>query len=92
MHLVYDENGNPVPHGKTESHSHAHSHEGGEQSSENLALLNYMIDHNEHHADELEELAGKWEQSGFPDKAAAIREGVAGFRKGNECLKKALEF
>ena len=61
MHLLHDENGNPVPHGGHHEHSHEHSHSHdcgngchehceGECKDENVALLTYMLQHNEHHA------------------------------------------
>ena len=67
MHLLYDENGNPIPHGAHDEHHHHHDHHHeGEDcghacnacseekcKDENLALLTYMLQHNEHHAAEL---------------------------------------
>src|SRR5699024_11646728 len=65
MHLIKDENGNPVQHGHEHTHSHGegcenHSHDhcgicqGGDCKNETTALLTYMLQHNEHHAQELE--------------------------------------
>ena len=53
-------------------HGHSHSHEDGEshehvhpdeinEKNKLLTLLKYMFEHNEHHAEELEKMAGKME-------------------------------
>ncbi len=57
---------------------------------ENLALLTYMLQHNEHHAAELDEMADKLEKAGMADAAKQIREGVSDFQKGNMRLSLAL--
>ena len=101
MHLLHDENGNPVPHGGHHEHSHEHSHSHdcgngchehceGECKDENVALLTYMLQHNEHHAAELDEMADKLEKAGLADAAKQIREGVSDFQKGNMRLGLAL--
>ena len=83
-------------------HHHDHHHEGedcghacnacSEEKSkdENLALLTYMLQHNEHHAAELDEMADKLEKAGMADAAKQIREGVSDFQKGNMRLSLAL--
>lgn len=105
MHLLYDENGNPIPHGAHDEHHHHHDHHhegedcghacnacGSEEKckDENLALLTYMLQHNEHHAAELDEMADKLEKAGMADAAKQIREGVSDFQKGNMRLSFAL--
>ena len=105
MHLLYDENGNPIPHGAHgETHAHdqntPHEHTCGTScgscdsaekcKDENLALLAYMLQHNEHHAAELDEMAEKLEKAGMEDAAKQIREGVSDFQKGNMRLSLAL--
>ena len=77
MHLLYDENGNPIPHGAHDEHHHHHDHHhegedcghacnacGSEEKckDENLALLTYMLQHNEHHAAELDEIVTNWKK------------------------------
>ena len=69
MHLLKDENGNVIPHGDGPAHKHEHDHgceehacdgcSGGSDKckNESVALLNYMVDHNEHHAAELDQMA-----------------------------------
>ena len=73
MHLIKDENGNVVSHGHGEHgcpHSHdpdhehcGHHHDGegacGDCKNETVALLAYMVQHNEHHAAELDQMADK---------------------------------
>ena len=105
MHLLYDENGNPIPHGAHDEHHHHHDHHhegedcghacnacGSEEKckDENLALLTYMLQHNEHHAAELDEMADKLEKAGMADAAKQIREEVTDFQKGNMRLSLAL--
>lgn len=90
MHIVHDENGNPIPHG-AEHANHHHHHEGGENARENLALLTYMLDHNRHHASELEDLADKLEADGMAQAAEQIRRGVKAFQEGNHYLEHALK-
>ncbi|MFQ9151765.1 MAG: hypothetical protein ACLR6B_09925 [Blautia sp.] len=54
------------------------------------ALLGYMLNHNESHARELDEMAGKIAEAGMPEAAEQIRKGVAEFQKGNLYLSLAL--
>ena len=103
MHSVKDENGNVCPHGHEHSHGHGHAHthdgvcqegcsgcETHDPKKENIALLTYMLQHNEHHAAELDEMADKLEKAGMADAAKQIREGVSDFQKGNMRLSLAL--
>ena len=57
----------------------------------NVALVGYMLDHNEHHAEELVGVAEKLKAVGSSDAAAEILAGVEEFKKGNARLAKALE-
>ena len=55
MHLIYDENGNLIEHGGHDHHHHEHVHEhqnpeSQDSKNETLVLLNYMLEHNDHHA------------------------------------------
>ena len=105
MHLLKDENGNPIPHGAHDhGHCHEHSHEGCGHASEcggtcnteekckneTVALLTYMQQHNEQHAAELDQMAENIEKMGMKDAAQQIREGVAEYQKGNMRLSLAL--
>ena len=101
MHLLKDENGNIIPH--SAEHTHEHSHEDGhththphcngaaqDPKAQLTALLGYMLNHNESHARELDEMAGKIAEVGMPEAAEQIRKGVAEFQKGNLYLSLAL--
>ena len=98
MHILKDENGNPIPHGGHEhehEHGHEHSHEhhhhhGGASGDKSLALLSYMYDHNVQHTNELLEMASQIEADGKTAAAAKIREAAAEFGKGNDLLHEAL--
>lgn len=81
--------------------AHCHSHEGeghchGCQSGEaapadkNAALLQYMLDHNTHHAAELDQMADKLMTDGHEKAAEQIRKAVDEFQKGNLYLGLAL--
>ncbi|MCD8348300.1 MAG: cobalt transporter [Lachnospiraceae bacterium] len=139
MHLIQDENGNPVPysheneehthtHTHTYEHSHPHTHEYGHEEEHNhshehceehchdheggyshehcgacnangneaaqgdkmVALLDYMLKHNEHHAAELDQVAEKLRGDGKEAAAEQIKKAVDEFQKGNLYLKLAL--
>ncbi|MCD7957908.1 MAG: cobalt transporter [Lachnospiraceae bacterium] len=140
MHLIEDENGNPVPHehehthththtyehshphthehGHEEDHHHTHEHEeehchahGAEechthdhshcgscdehaqdapQGDKMVALLDYMLKHNEHHAAELDQVAESFRADGKAAAAEQIKKAVDEFQKGNLYLKLAL--
>ena len=75
MHIVKDENGNAL----------AHSH-----GKETEALLKYMLHHNEHHAEELEQMADDLQTLGLDAACRTLREAVSDFQEGNRKLSKAL--
>ena len=88
-------------HGEGHEHSHsdgcAHSHDGhcgsckeGDCKNETVALLTYMLQHNEHHAAELDQMAETLAKMGMDAAAKTIKEGVADFQKGNMRLSLAL--
>lgn len=107
MHLIKDENGNPIAHGHEHEHrhdchegdcghDHGHNHdcgcdcrEGG-CKNETAALLDYMLKHNEHHAAELDQIAGNLRRLGMEDAAKQIEAGAVDFQKGNMRLSLAL--
>ena len=94
MHLIKDENGNVIPHGG-EAHQHEHCGSCSDNCQENcsqevVALLNYMLSHNEHHAQELDQMAENLKKLGMEDAARTIKEGVADFQKGTMRLGLAL--
>ncbi len=66
---------------------HDHSHEHIEPA-ETLAILNYMLDHNRHHAEELHDIA----HSAQPEEAAKLlHEAVTLFGQANDKLEQALQ-
>ena len=80
---------------------HCHSHAGGEgchgcqdggasPADKNAALLQYMLDHNTHHAAELDQMADKLAADGHEKAAEQIRKAVDEFQKGNLYLGLAL--
>ena len=92
MHVVYDENGNPVSHGHThcEHQEHCHHHDHAEGQVKLSALLEYMLNHNQHHAKELDDLSAKLAGQGKNEAAGYIRTAVDEFQKGNMYLSLAL--
>ena len=71
-----------------EGHTHAH---GEEVSGDKMtALLDYMLKHNEHHAAELDQVAGKLQAEGKGAAAEQIKKAVDEFHKGNLYLSLAL--
>jgi hypothetical protein len=80
-------------------HSHEHGHDhccgGGEHTAhsadENIALLNYMIDHNRHHGEDLHELYHALAAAGKADAAAQVGEAMHFYEHGNEKLAAALK-
>ena len=72
-------------HHHEEHHEHHHHHE--EMTKENvLKLLQYMLDHNKHHTDELEDAADLVSE----EAAALIKEAVHAYEDGNAKLEEAL--
>ena len=74
-------------------HDHDHTHEqpqGVDAVKQTRALLQYMLEHNRHHAEELHDLA---HQLSGQDKVAAadrIHEAIHSFDEGNGLLEQAL--
>lgn len=87
-------------HGEAHDHSHGcgepgHEHHCGSCSqgdckNETVALLTYMLQHNEHHAMELDQMAENLKKLGMDAAAKSIKEGVSDFQKGNMRLSLAL--
>lgn len=106
MHILKDENGRIIPHGPGEEGAHPHDHEHthshcshdcgngctGEEdcTRETIALLSYMLDHNQHHAAELDQMADNLVKLGLDSAAKQIKEAVSDFQKGNMRLAMAL--
>ncbi len=86
-------------HGHTHDHGHDHDHchdncescsNGCDPKKEAQAVLTYMLQHNEHHAAELDQMAANLDKLGLADSAKQIREAVSEFQKGNMRLSLAL--
>ncbi len=60
-----------------------------EEIKQLAALLDYMIKHNEEHAEEVKEYAGKAKALGNEEAQEDIEKGVALLTQSNEMLKKA---
>ena len=71
-------------------HTHCGSCEEGDCKNETVALLTYMLQHNEHHAAELDQMADNLQKMGLDNSAKTIKEAVADFQKGNMRLGLAL--
>ena len=71
-------------------HTHCGSWEGGDCKNETVALLTYMLQHNEHHAAELDQMADNLQKMGMEAAAKTIKEGVSDFQKGHMRLGLAL--
>ena len=71
-------------------HTHCGSCEGGDCKNETVALLTDMLQHNEHHAAELDQMADNLQKMGMEAAAKTIKEGFSDFQKGNMRLGLAL--
>ena len=81
--------------GESHEHSHECSHNcdscsGHNHKEETVALLTYMLAHNEQHANELDQMASNLEKLDMNDAAKQIKESVSDFQKGNMRLSLAL--
>lgn len=87
-----------VTHSHAEGDSHCHTHgdghcgscESGDCKNETVALLTYMLQHNEHHAAELDQMADNLKKLNMDAAAKTIKEAVSDFQKGNMRLGLAL--
>lgn len=83
-------------HAEGEGHCHTHgdghcgSCESGDCKNETVALLTYMLQHNEHHAAELDQMADNLKKLNMDAAARTIKEAVSDFQKGNMRLGLAL--
>lgn len=82
--------GHDHSHSGCASHSDCSSCAGGDCKNETVALLTYMVQHNEHHAMELDQMAENLKKLGMDTAAKTIKEGVSDFQKGNMRLSLAL--
>ncbi len=70
----------------THNHEHAHTH-SHTSPEETLALLEYMVGHNAHHAEELHKIG----HSANGEAQKLIHEAVELMNKGNEKLSEAFK-
>ena len=70
-------------------HDHTHAAEAP-QGDKMVALLDYMLKHNEHHAAELDQVAENLRKAGNEAAAEQIKKAVDEFQKGNLYLGLAL--
>lgn len=66
--------------------SHTHSHTAATSPEEALALLNYMLSHNRHHAEELHELAHYFDDV----EGDLLHDAVDKLTESNDLLEQAL--
>ena len=73
-------------------HSHTHIHDTGDTPiDEQLALMKYMVQHNEAHAEELVQLAMELDAAGKHSAYARIMDAVANYDVGNTTLAAVLD-
>ena len=72
-------------------HEHDHHHHDAATPMEELvAMMHYMVHHNQDHARELAGLAQQLQQAGNPAAYEEVMQAVADFDRGNERLDKVL--
>ena len=83
-------------HDITHDHDHPHDHHHGHDAQpamspeETMALLNYMLDHNRHHAEELHEIVHALEDGGKAAAAEKLAEALHYFDHCNEAMAEAV--
>lgn len=84
-------------HGHTHGHGHDHSHHhhaapaAAAPMDEMLALMKYMVSHNEAHAEELAQLAQQLEDAGRRSAYRRVMDAVSYFDMGNATLAAVLD-
>ena len=86
-HFDHGHDAHSHTHNHTHDHTHTHSHGEAVSGEQAVALLQYMLDHNIHHAAELSDLAKQF--SGEVEHQ--LLHAVASFDQGNGYLPAALE-
>ena len=92
----------PHSHSHSHDHDHSHSHDHGHHHhhapaanatplEEIVALMKFMVSHNEAHAQELADLAQTLEDAGNRSAYRRIMDAVANFDMGNATLAAVLE-
>lgn len=86
MHEHHHEQGSLCEHEHHYEHVHDHGHAHDVSNEELRALLEYMLGHNRHHAEELKDLAVNLPR----EKAELIYAAVEDFGRGNEKIAQVL--
>ncbi len=77
--------------GHTHDHVHSHDHDHGDAGgNETVALLDYMLKHNEHHTIELETIKQQLETMGLADASNQMSAVIEEYQKGNVRLAAVL--
>ena len=77
--------------GHSHAHSHSHHHSHGTPMEELLALMKFMVNHNDAHAQELAELAGQLKDAGKAHAYRKLMDAVASFDMANAQLDAVLK-
>ena len=89
---IHNHGGRRHVHSHTHPHDHDHSHgEGGTPLEEMLALMKYMVSHNDAHAQELAVLADQLKDAGKVRAYRRIMDAVAEFDMANAKLDSVLK-
>ncbi len=74
-------------------HTHDHTHENmkAHTPEEAKALLAYMIEHNEHHSEDLHELFHALEDAGKSEAATFVLNAMHSYDDGNDQLQMAMK-
>lgn len=72
-------------------HEHTHEDIQNHGQDETVALLNYMIDHNKHHGEDLHEIYHSLEDSGKTEAANLVHEAMHEYDHASEKLAEALK-
>lgn len=72
-------------------HCHSHEDKPAQNVNETVALLNYMIDHNKHHGEDLHEIYHALDATGKKEAAEFVHEAIHLYNDGNEKLAEALK-
>ena len=84
-HTHVDEHGQPYTH--THQHTHAGEHQHAHGGEQTIAVLQYMLEHNIHHAKELSDMAAEFDG----EARHQLLHAVESFDQANGYLSAALE-
>ena len=71
-------------------HVHSHMGEASCPANERLALMKYMLQHNEQHLSEFEKLAAELSEAGSKGAAKHLKKSIAHLKKANTELSGAI--